>query len=98
MANGSVTHVKKKKIVVMKRKKQKKENDAKDYKREYCLALLWRGLSDRVRHMAVRYGNGPKMMMYWKFDMLEFFSRNHTKYFLLGHRLISGTSFYYTDT
>jgi hypothetical protein len=83
----SASSSKKKKIVS---KKSVKDTDDKDYLQAYCMALLWRGLNDRVRHMAVRFGNGLKVVQYWRHDMVEFFARNHTKYFLLGHRLLAG--------
>ncbi|VDI71771.1 Hypothetical predicted protein [Mytilus galloprovincialis] len=53
--------------------------------------LLWRGIGEMIRHKAIRSNNGPKMLMYWKEDMVEFFKMGHTKYFLCGLRLLMDT-------
>ncbi|VDI33054.1 Hypothetical predicted protein [Mytilus galloprovincialis] len=58
---------------------------------EYSQMLLWRGIGEMIRHKAIRSNNGPKMLMYWKEDMVEFFKMGHTKYFLCGHRLLMDT-------
>lgn len=62
-----------------------------DGKRNYAIAVMWRGLNQRVRHDAIRENDGPRMIMHWKFDMLQYIQMNHPKYFLIGHRLLSAT-------
>ena len=41
-----------------------------------------------VRHRAIRNNNGPKIITNWKFDLVDFFEKNHTKYFLAAHRFV----------
>ena len=47
-----------------------------------------------VRHEAVRRNDGPMMTLFWKMDMMNFGESNHTKYFILAHRLIAGINNY----
>ncbi|XP_070542604.1 uncharacterized protein [Ptychodera flava] len=51
-----------------------------------------RGLNDLVRRDAVRENDGPAMLEHWKIDSLDFWQKNHFKYMILAHRLISGVS------
>ncbi|KAH3738408.1 hypothetical protein DPMN_045041 [Dreissena polymorpha] len=60
-----------------------------DRKFEYVKMLLWRGLSDMIRRDAVRQNDGPMITLYWKCDLPQFIKNNHTKYTILGHRLIA---------
>lgn len=57
----------------------------KDLKKEYLEILLWRGLNNMARHDAVKENDGPRMIIHWKFDMFEFYEKNHPKYFIFGH-------------
>jgi hypothetical protein len=66
------------------------ESATADLKLEYCKQLTWYGLSDLVRKDAVRHNDGEQIAIYWKNDLLHFFSRNHPKYTILAHRLIAG--------
>ncbi|XP_056001447.1 uncharacterized protein LOC130048570 [Ostrea edulis] len=59
-----------------------------DFKMDYVLLLIWRGLSQMSRKDAIRENNGKMMIIHWKFDLLQFFSRHHPKYFLLCTRLL----------
>lgn len=61
----------------------------KDLKKEYVERLLWRGLNNMARHDAVKENDGPRMIIHWKFDMFEFYEKNHPKYFIFGHRLLA---------
>lgn len=61
----------------------------RDLKKEYVERLLWRGLNNMARHDAVKENDGPRMIIHWKFDMFEFYEKNHPKYFIFGHRLLA---------
>ena len=50
------------------------------------------GLSDRVRHTAVRQNDGLGMLRHWKFDLAELFTRRHNKYVIYCHRLLSNVN------
>lgn len=63
-----------------------------DSKLEYTKALLWKGLSERVHHDAIREADGDRMLCHWRFDMLDFMRWHHPKYFVVGHRLLCYTS------
>jgi len=65
-------------------------SQAIDHKLEYTKALLWRLLGHMARRDAIRENDGPVMVSLWKIDMLDFHSRNHYKYTILGHRLLAG--------
>ncbi|XP_014678940.1 PREDICTED: uncharacterized protein LOC106818780 [Priapulus caudatus] len=60
-----------------------------DVKRLYTSRLMWRGLNQKVRRDAIRENDGHRIILHWKFDMLEFFNNHHPKYFLFGHKLLS---------
>lgn len=51
--------------------------------------LLWTGLNNMARHDAVKENDGPRMIIHLKFDMFEFYEKNHPKYFIFGHRLLA---------
>ncbi|XP_060588189.1 uncharacterized protein LOC132743654 [Ruditapes philippinarum] len=72
-----------------KRKKTREEEEGLDRKFEYTKILVWRGLNDMIRRKAVRSNNGEMMVLFWKMDLPLFHNGNHTKYFILGHRLIT---------
>ena len=57
---------------------------------EYTRALLWRGLGHLARHRSIRQNDGPAMIANWKIDMLDFWQLNHSKYLIIGHRLLAG--------
>ncbi|KAL3854926.1 hypothetical protein ACJMK2_014161 [Sinanodonta woodiana] len=61
----------------------------KDSKHEYVKRLIRRGLNDIARHDAVKENDGPRMIRYWKFDLFEFYEKNHPKYLIYGLRLIA---------
>lgn len=54
--------------------------DNQDSLYNYSCALLREGLLDWARHDAVREGDGPRIVLYWKHDMLAFLARNHPRY------------------
>ncbi|KAK3106317.1 hypothetical protein FSP39_017544 [Pinctada imbricata] len=60
-----------------------------DHKRDYALMIMWRGLNQRIRKDTIRENDGERMIRHWKFDMLQFFEKNHPKYFLQGQQLLS---------
>lgn len=69
-------------------KKKTTANSLTDFKMDYVLLLIWRGLSQMSRKDAIRENNGKMMLIHWKFDLFQFFSRHHPKYFLLCTRLL----------
>lgn len=71
-----------------KKKKKKTVDKFHDGKYEYVCHLIWRGMNDMARHDAVKENDGPRMIRHWKFDMFEFFQKNHPKYFIFGHHLL----------
>ena len=76
----------------LKKKGQEDCDDGVDHIFEYSQLLLWRGIGEMVRHRAIRYNNGEKIITNWKFDLVDFFDNNHTKYFLASHRLLFDTN------
>ena len=60
-----------------------------DRRYEYTKRLMWRGLNDMTRHDAVKENDGPRIIRYWKFDMFDYFEKNHPKYLIFGHRLLA---------
>lgn len=60
-----------------------------DSKREYSRSLIWRGLNHMVRKDAIKEGDGERIILHWKFDLLEFYDKSHPKYFIFCHRLLS---------
>ncbi|CAC5393731.1 ING3 [Mytilus coruscus] len=65
---------------------EKSSKEAEDHKLNYNTRLLLRGLNDKIRRTAVRNGDGPAMIRFWKL----FHINHHPKYFILAHRLIAG--------
>jgi hypothetical protein len=61
-----------------------------DHILEYTKSVVWRGLGYGLRRRAERFNDGPAMLAYWRFDMLDFWAHNHCKYLILGHRLLAG--------
>jgi hypothetical protein len=59
-----------------------------DYKMDYALLLIWKGLSQMSRRDAIRENNGKMIIIHWKYDLLQFFCKHHPKYFLLCSRLL----------
>ncbi|XP_078329533.1 uncharacterized protein LOC111133019 isoform X2 [Crassostrea virginica] len=74
-----------------KRKSQRKmttANTLADLKLDYALLLIWKGLSQMSRKDVLRENNGKMIITHWKFDLLQFFSKHHPKYFLMSTRLL----------
>ena len=63
-----------------------------DSKLEYTKLLMWMGLSDPVRHSAVRANDGEAMLRHWRFDAVKFFVRSHHKYLTFCLRLLSNVN------
>ncbi|XP_014672567.1 PREDICTED: uncharacterized protein LOC106813035 [Priapulus caudatus] len=74
-----------------KKMKTAKPSATEDHKFQYSKAVLWYGLGDSVRTDAVRQGDGNRIIMHWRQDMVHFFEGHHTKYFVFGHRLLTST-------
>ncbi|KAL3867568.1 hypothetical protein ACJMK2_040455 [Sinanodonta woodiana] len=74
------------------RKKKTVAESLNDNKRNYTILVMWKGLNQQVRRDAIRENDGERMLLHWRFDMLQFFEKHHTKYFIVGHRLLSAVS------
>jgi hypothetical protein len=57
---------------------------------QYSTGLLWMLLSDRLRRSAIRTGNGPMMLKFWRDDIVHFWNNGHYKYLILAHRMTAG--------
>ena len=57
-----------------------------DSKRNYTLRLLWRGMNQLVRRDAIRENDGERMLLHWKFDMLQFYEK-HPKVLSCGTQI-----------
>ncbi|KAL3876530.1 hypothetical protein ACJMK2_034371 [Sinanodonta woodiana] len=57
--------------------------------RKKITRLIWRGLNDKALLDAVKENDGPRMPRYWKFDLFEFYERNHLKYLIYDLRLFA---------
>jgi hypothetical protein len=53
-----------------------------------CLSFT--GLKMMVDKDAERENDGEAMMSHWRINMNAFHNNNHSKYLILGHRLLSG--------
>ncbi|CAC5382825.1 unnamed protein product [Mytilus coruscus] len=73
---------------------EKSSKETEDHKLNYNTGLLWRGLNDKIRRTAVRNGDGPAMIRFWKLDLVQFHINHHPKYFILAHRLKVGRAFH----
>ncbi|XP_062611695.1 uncharacterized protein LOC134273511 isoform X2 [Saccostrea cucullata] len=71
-----------------KNKKKTVANNLRDMKLDYTLLLIWKGLSQISRKDSIRENNGKMIITHWKFDLLQFFTKHHPKYFLLCTRLL----------
>lgn len=63
--------------------------DDDDNVQQYCLAVVWHGLNLLANHDAIREGDGPALISGWKLDMLQFWTRRHPKYLIIGHMLLA---------
>ena len=43
-----------------------------------------------ARQDSVREGDGPALIQFWKQDLVSFWQGNHHKYFILGHKMLTG--------
>ena len=43
-----------------------------------------------ARQDCVREGDGPALMQFWKHDLVTFWQGKHNKYFMLGHKMLTG--------
>ena len=61
---------------------------------EYSKGLLWHGLNLIANRDAVREGDGPAMLKFWRLNMSQFWLFNHPKYLFLGHLLLVSKNFF----
>ena len=60
-----------------------------DHVLSHTKALMWEGLGHMARRDAVREGDGPAILAYWRLDMLNFWNKGHYKYAFIGHLLLA---------
>ena len=70
--------------------KKLKNKEPVDGKFNYVTGLTYLELLEEVRRDAIRENDGIAMVSQWRLDMLSFHNRNHYKYIVMGHRLLSG--------
>ena len=61
-------------------KKRNREKSSKDWSFGYTKALLWRGLGEMARYDALRENYGPRIIMHWRFDIIEFMMEPDSKH------------------
>ena len=61
-----------------------------DYVLNHSKRIMWEGLKFLSRRDVVREGDGPAMMMDWKFDLLQFWQNKHPKYLINAHFMLAG--------
>ena len=64
--------------------------EADDHGLEYSKELTYKGILLLANRAAVRAGDGPAMVKFWKFQMPGFWNEHHPKYFILGHQFLVG--------
>ncbi|WAR21144.1 hypothetical protein MAR_015118, partial [Mya arenaria] len=57
--------------------KMKNSTTDNDLKYRYTQGFVWAGVNDLIRRDAVRHNDGHMMVLYWKADLVKFFSNNH---------------------
>ena len=65
------------------------EEESDDGVLEYSKGLLWQGLQHLANRDAVREGDGPALLKFWRLNMPQFWQNGHPKYFILGHWLLA---------
>lgn len=65
------------------------ETSSEDHKYNYVCGLFRDGLLDWDRDDAAKENDGDRLIRLWRFDLLQFYQNNHTKYSLLAVRLLS---------
>lgn len=73
-------------------KKNTVADNLTDHKKMYALKVMWYGMNQKVRRDALRENDGPRIIMHWKFDLLNFYEYNHPKYFHVCHQLLSAVN------
>ena len=51
-------------------------------------SLLWKGLFFLANDDAIKEGNGPAILRYWRAYLPSFWNLKHTKYVMAAHRLL----------
>ena len=57
---------------------------------EYSCSVVWLRLNDMARRDAVREADGEAIMRHWNIDMPQYWTYNHNKYLIIGHRILAG--------
>lgn len=75
-----------------KKKRATVADNLTDHKKCYALRVMWHGLNQKVRRDALRENDGKRIIMHWRFDLLNFYEHNHPKYLHVCHQLLSAIS------
>ena len=79
------------------KKKKSTVDRFSDGKKDYANHLIWRGLNNIARHDAVTENDGMRMIRHWRFDMFDFFEKNHPKYLIFEIQLLANLSGLYLN-
>ena len=60
-----------------------------DHIQEYSKSLCYHGLMILLHRDAIREGDGPRMINYWKHNLLQYLDLNHQKYLIYTVRLLT---------
>ena len=60
-----------------------------DHVEEYSRAVCYHGLMILLHRDAIREGDGPRMVNYWKHNLLQFLENNHQKYLIYTVRFLA---------
>ena len=63
--------------------------DGDDPVLEHSKALLFELLLIAVNHDVVREGDGEGILRMWRYQMVQFWNKNHYKYAIAGHMLLA---------
>ena len=60
-----------------------------DHIQEYSKSPCYHGLMILLHRDAIREGDGPRMINYWKHNLLQYLDLNHQKYLIYTARLLT---------
>ena len=63
-----------------------------DHVQEYSKALCYHGLKILLHRDAIREGDGPRLINYWKHNLLQYLEHNHQKYLIYTVRLLTAVN------
>lgn len=73
-----------------------KAGKSHDHIQAYSQTLGYMGLVDMVNRDIIREGDGEALDSEWRLAMPELWNKNHKKYVILGHNILTGRLIYFT--